>query len=265
MARLAQHLDALRASGKKALVTFVTAGDPSLEDLPTILYGLQEAGADVIELGIPFSDPIADGPTIQASSQRALDRGVTPAAVLEALDEVQLRIPVVLMGYFNPVLRMGLDAFAARASAAGASGVLMTDLTPEESDAWLAASAAEDLDSVFLVAPTSTEPRIIASCARATGFVYAVSRTGVTGTDQHQMSDAAAGLVQRIRPHTSRPIYLGFGIGTPEAAGAAARIADGVIVGSALVQRLSQGPIQFDETFSWVQSLKKYLDSAENC
>lgn len=265
MARLAAHLDALRERGEKALVTFITAGDPSLGDLGTIMRGLEEAGADVIELGIPFSDPIADGPTIQASSQRALDRGVTPTAVLDALAGVSLSIPVVLMGYVNPVLRMGEGVFAQRAQAAGASGALLTDLTPEESGPWLEAAEQNQLDTVFLVAPTSTEDRIKACCERATGFVYAVSRTGVTGADAGQMQGSAAELVQRIRPHTTRPIYLGFGVSGPESAGAAAAMADGVIVGSALVQRLSAGPAGFSETFDWVQSLKKYLKNPENC
>lgn len=229
---------ALRSRHERALVLFVTAGDPSLEQLPDILVALQGAGADVLEVGIPFSDPIADGPTIQASSQRALDRGVTPRGVLEALCRAQLQIPVVLMGYYNPMLRLGLPSFAHDAKAAGASGVIVSDLTPEEAGEWGGAARGVGLDTIFLAAPTSTDERLDAVCHATTGFVYAVSRTGVTGASQSLPSDAIT-LVDRLRARTERPICVGFGISRPEHVREVCSVADGAVIGSWLVDRLS--------------------------
>lgn len=229
----------LGARGEKALVLFVTAGDPTLEDLPAILETLVEAGADVVEIGLPFSDPIADGPTIQASSQRALERGATPGKVLEALAAIQSPSPRVLMGYYNPVLRRGLDAFAAAASAAGVSGTIISDLTPEESDPWREASRRHGLDTIFLAAPTSTEERLQRACAKATGFVYAVSRTGVTGAGNQVPADVGA-LVRRVRAHTGTPVCVGFGISTPDHVRAVCEEADGAVVGSWLVDLLAR-------------------------
>lgn len=226
------------AFSQKALVCFVTAGDPSLEDLPAVLDALQDGGADIIEVGIPFSDPIADGPVIQASSQRALDRGVTPGAVLEALSRCEVRVPVVLMGYYNPVLRMGLDTFALRAREAGASGTILSDLTPEESGDWLAASRAAGLDTVFLAAPTSTDARLDEVCRRSTGFVYAVSRTGVTGATQ--AGQDARGLVARLKARTDVPICVGFGISTVQQVREVWSYADGAVVGSYLVDLIAR-------------------------
>jgi tryptophan synthase alpha chain len=235
---LHDRFELLRERGEKALVLFVTAGDPSLEDLPGILETLQEAGADIVEVGIPYSDPIADGPTIQASSQRALDRGVTPLEVLEALRQVQLEIPVVLMGYYNPLLRLGLEPFAQAASEAGVTGTIISDLTPEEAEGWLQASRAHALDNVFLVAPTSTSERIAQVCQRASGFIYAVSRTGVTGASQDAPNEVRE-LVERIRSCTSLPICVGFGISMPEHVGLVTEVADGAVVGSWLVNLLA--------------------------
>jgi tryptophan synthase alpha chain len=229
----------LRERGEKALVLFVTAGDPSLENLPQLLLTLQEAGADVIEVGLPFSDPIADGPTIQASSQRALDRGVTPDLALQALESVKLDIPVVLMGYYNPILRMGVEQFARRARAAGASGTIVSDLIPEESGEWIRISREHGLDTIFLAAPTSTGERIAAICKHTTGFVYAVSRTGVTGAARQLGSDAAD-LVDRIRACSDLPVCVGFGISSPDHVREVCRVADGAVVGSWLVDLLDR-------------------------
>lgn len=220
--------------GRKKLVCFVTAGDPSLEDLPGILSALEEGGADLIEVGLPFSDPIADGPTIQASSQRALDRGVTPGAVLDSLAGCKVRVPIILMGYYNPILRMGLDEFARRARQAGASGTIVSDLTPEESGPWIEASQRHGLDTVFLAAPTSTDARLDEVCRRSTGFVYAVSRTGVTGAS-NQAPPEVEQLVSRIKARTQTPVYVGFGISQPAHVQAVCRFADGAVVGSFLV------------------------------
>lgn len=236
---LARRFAALRAQGEKALVVFVTAGDPSLDELPAILETLAEAGADVIEVGVPFSDPIADGPTIQASSQRALERGATPSKVLEALRGVDLDVPRVLMGYYNTVLRRGLETFAVSAAEAGVSGTIISDLTPEEAGPWRIASRAHGLDTIFLVAPTSTDARLDLACSMATGFVYAVSRTGVTGTGVEVSADVGT-LVRKVQARTETPVCVGFGISTPEHVRAVCADADGAVVGSWLVDLLAQ-------------------------
>lgn len=236
---LAATFEALHSRHEKALVLFVTAGDPSLEDLPSILEALVEGGADIIEIGVPFSDPIADGPTIQASSQRALDRGVTPTAVLAMLSQCHVPVPIVLMGYFNPILRRGLSRFAQESKAAGVCATIVSDLTPEESSDWLDESRRQGLDTIFLAAPTSTDARLDAVCARSTGFVYAVSRTGVTGA-QSEVPEDVPSLVARIQTRTRVPVCVGFGISTPEHVASVARVADGVVVGSWLVSRLAE-------------------------
>jgi tryptophan synthase alpha chain len=239
MSSIAQTFERLRAKGERAFVAFVTAGDPPLEHLPAILEMLQEAGADIIELGIPFSDPIADGPTIQASSQRALDRGVTPTAALEALSRAKLDVPVVLMGYYNPVLRRGVREFARQAKAAGASGTIISDLTPEEAHPWIDASKSEGLDNIFLVAPTSTDERVTEACRFCTGFVYAVSRTGVTGSTASVPEDVQR-LVGKIKACSGLPVCVGFGITKPEHVRTVCEVADGAVVGSWLVDLLQR-------------------------
>ena len=216
---------------------FLTAGDQPLSELPAILDALVEGGADVIEVGIPFSDPFGEGPTIQASSQRSLDNGTTPSAILDALSLWRGQVPVVTMGYYNPVLRSGLSAFALASEEAGASGTIISDLIPDESDAWCEASAAADIDTIFLVAPTSTARRIEEVAKRTTGFVYAVSRTGVTGAENQIPPDVQA-LVARIRALTDKPICVGFGISKPEHVRLVCQVADGAVVGSFLVDLL---------------------------
>lgn len=239
MSALESRFAALRERGEKALVAFVTAGDPDLDSLPSILSALEEAGADVVEIGIPFSDPIADGPTIQASSQRALDRGVTPSAILEALSRCDASVPIVLMGYMNPILRYGLATFARDASRSGASATIVSDLTPEEAGPWIEASRAVGMDNVFLVAPTSTDARLDAVCKASTGFVYAVSRTGVTGARADVPADVPS-LVSRVKSRTSLPVCVGFGISSPEQVREVCGIADGAVVGSWLVTLLAE-------------------------
>ena len=235
MTALAQKFADLRARGEKALVLFVTAGDPPLEELPAVLETLAEGGADVIEVGVPFSDPFGEGTTIQASSQRALDAGATPQAVLEAIGRSRLTVPTVTMGYYNPVLRLGLESFARKSADHGVSGTIVSDLVPDEADAWCAASDKAGLDTIFLVAPTSTDARIRDVAKRSTGFVYVVSRTGVTGAENAVPTDVAS-LVARVRALTDRPICVGFGISTPEHVRRRVfEVADGAVVGSALV------------------------------
>lgn len=241
MGRIAERFAALASRKERALVPFVLAGDPSLEDLPGILDALSTAGADVIEVGIPFSDPIADGPTIQAAGQRALDRGVTPTMVLDTLSRWRSGEgpPIVLMGYLNPILRMGFDEFATRAAASGCSGTIVSDLTPEESDEWREASRRVGLDTIFLAAPTSTDERLDIVCQNSTGFVYAISRTGVTGAAQAAPPEVSD-LVQRIKARTDRAVCVGFGISQPEQVAMVCQAADGAVVGSWLVDRLAR-------------------------
>lgn len=249
----------LASRNEKALVLFVTAGDPPLSELPAVLQLLQDAGADVIELGIPFSDPIADGPVIQASSQRALDRGTTPLAVLQALSHAKITVPVVLMTYYNPVLRVGLDRFASQAREAGASGVIVTDLTAEEADPWIAAASHAGLDRIFLAAPTSTDERLNEVCRRSTGFVYCVSRTGVTGAAESVPAEVS-GLVSRLKARTSIPVCVGFGITKPEHVRNICSVADGAVVGTWLVQLLHekwQGGEGAEEIAQQVREMKQ--------
>ncbi len=237
MSPLAQKFADLRARGEKALVLFVTAGDPPLEELPAILEALAEGGADVIEVGIPFSDPFGEGPTIQASSQRALDGGATPLRILEAISKAKLKVPTVTMGYYNPILRHGLERYAREGAAVGVSGTIVSDLVPDEADAWCAASKAAGIDTIFLVAPTSTEARIREVADRSTGFVYVVSRTGVTGAESTVPTDVTT-LVRRVRSLTDRPICVGFGVSTPDHVRMVCEVADGAVVGSALVGKI---------------------------
>jgi tryptophan synthase alpha chain len=241
--RIGEHLAARRKKGEKAFVAFVTAGDPSLQRTVEIALALETAGVDVLELGVPFSDPLADGPVIQRSSERALARGASLAAVLGVVRAIRKgsQLPLLLFSYFNPLLRYGLPRLAADARAAGVDGVLVTDLPPEEADEWLALARAAELDTVFLASPTSPEERLRRVAEASRGFIYAVSRTGVTG-EQRALSDDAAPLLARLRALTTAPIALGFGISTPEQVGSAAAVADGVVVGSALVRFLEEHP-----------------------
>ena len=243
MSRIGERFARRRAERKPAFVAFLTAGDPSLERTVDLAGELDGAGVDVLELGVPFSDPIADGPVIQRASERALARGITLAHVLDVVRRVRRRsgIPVVLFSYANPLLRYGVEKLTRDARDAGVDGVLVTDLPPEEADGWLERARACDLDTVFLAAPTSPDERLRRVAAASRGFVYAISRTGVTG-ERDALSEDARPLVARLRQLTPEPVALGFGIGTPEQVKAAAEVADGVVVGSALVRYLEEHP-----------------------
>jgi tryptophan synthase alpha chain len=241
VSRLAPRFEALRQEGRAGLVTYVMAGDPDAATTARILEGLPAAGADVIELGMPFSDPMADGPAIQASGLRALAGGMTLKGTLELVrgfrkgDDVT---PVVLMGYFNVLFSYGVEAFMRDAREAGADGVIIVDLPPEEAAEAAPQAAANGLDFIRLATPTSDDRRLPRILEGASGFLYYVSILGITGTrsvDARAVTDA----VGRIRRHTSLPIAVGFGIKTPEAAAAIARDADGVVVGSALVSAVA--------------------------
>ena len=243
---------------------YVTAGDPSPELTVEAIIRGAETGADVFEIGIPFSDPIADGPTIQAAIDRALKKGVRVATVIEMVRAIRQKtdVPIVLMTYFNPVLQYGLERFARDAKTAGADGVLLTDVPPEEAGEWIEIAKRNELATIFLLAPTSTEERIKLVAEIGTGFIYCVSRTGVTG-EREQLPEDLPELVSRIRRHTDKPIAIGFGISKPEHVAAVAQMdgADGVVVGSALVRILheefgegKQGSWQRVEEF--IKSLK---------
>ncbi len=231
----------LRSRGRRAFIPFITAGDPDLETTVRLVPELERAGSHIVELGIPFSDPLADGPTIQRSSERALRNRYRLAEYLEAVRAIrrETAIPIVLFSYYNPILQFGLEALAKEARAAGVDGVLVTDMTPEEGTDYCACLHRHGLDPIFLVAPTSSAERVasIVTCSR--GFVYVVSRAGVTGA-QERLSDTLAPTVSRVRQHTSLPVAAGFGISRPEQVRAVWKIADGAVVGSAIVARMEQ-------------------------
>lgn len=242
MARaIADAFERLRSDGKKAFIPFITAGDPDLETTIRLVPELERAGSSIVELGIPFSDPLADGPTIQRSSERALRNGYRLADHLEAIKAVrrQTNIPLVIFSYFNPLLQYGVEKFACDARLAGADGVLVTDLTPEESEDYRLCLEQHELDSIFLVAPTSSAERValITRCCR--GFVYLVSRTGVTGA-QEKLSDEVSPTLSLIRRHTSLPVAVGFGISRPEQVRVVWGAADGAVVGSAIVSEIEK-------------------------
>lgn len=240
-----------------ALICFLTAGDPSLSATEELVLQVAESGADLIELGVPFSDPVADGPSIQASSLRALHGGTTLAGVLECVARVRRKtqVPLVLMSYYNPILRYGLARFAADAVAVGVDGIIPSDLPPEEADEWLARARRQGLDTIFLLAPTSTDERIRRVAEKASGFIYCVSRTGVTGA-REALPDDLPDLVQRIRAHTEKPIAVGFGISTREQVRQVTRLADGAVVGSALVNRIGRAGGATSEIAAFVRGLK---------
>lgn len=243
MKRFAERFAALAARKEKALVAFVTAGDPLPGGTADIVCALAEGGADVIELGIPFSDPLADGPTIQAASHRALQAGMTPAGVLEAVRAVRARgveTPLVLMGAWNPTLQYGPERFARDAVAAGADGTIMTDLSPEEAGEWKRTCDAAGLATIFLLAPTSTPARMALVGKMASGFIYCVSRTGITGA-RDDIPEELPELVAQIRRYAEGlPVCVGFGVSRASQVASIAGFADGVVVGSALVSRLHE-------------------------
>src|ERR1700735_1322977 len=227
---------ALADAGELGLIAYITAGDPSLEASAKIVLDAAEAGADIIELGVPFSDPVADGPVIQRASERALRSGTTLAGVLELVRHLRTRtdVPLVLFSYFNPILQMGLEKFAEAAASAGADGVLATDLTPEEASEYRAALRHCNLDTIFLAAPTSTDERIARIADASSGFLYLVSRTGVTGT-RDVLPEGLTALPRRVRKFTILPIAVGFGISAPAHVSVLGGIADAAVVGSALM------------------------------
>jgi len=238
--RLETRFAELKAAGRGGLVTFVTAGDPDPETFFAILRGLPAAGADVIEIGMPFSDPMADGPAIQASSLRALKAGMTLRKTLELVRRFRAedqKTPVVLMGYYNPIYRMGVDAFLSEAKSAGVDGLIIVDLPPEEDDELCQPAIDAGLHWIRLATPTSDDRRLPTVLKRTSGFVYYVSIMGITGTKSASAADVGAA-VQRLRRHTQLPIAVGFGIRTAEGVAEVTAAADAAVVGSALVERV---------------------------
>lgn len=241
MSRIQSRFEELRRQGRKALVPYITAGDPKPEVTVPLMHAMVEAGADLIELGVPFSDPMADGPVIQLACERALRHNVSLRNVLDMVAEFRRQdqaTPVVLMGYLNPVETMGADRFAEQAREAGVDGVLTVDLPPEEGDTLIPALRANNLDAIFLLAPTTTEDRIRSVCAQSSGYVYYVSLKGVTGSNALDTSSVAEKLAQ-IRALTDLPVGVGFGIRDGESARAVAEVADAVIVGSVVVNTIA--------------------------
>jgi len=239
--RIARRFRELAESGEMGLVAYITAGDPSLEASEQIVLAAAEAGADVIELGVPFSDPVADGPTIQRASERALRSHTTLAGVIDLVRRLRKHtdVPLVLFSYFNPILQMGLEKFGDAAAAAGADGVLVTDVTPEEGGEYRAVMHARGLDTIFLAAPTSTDERLARIAEFSSGFLYLISRTGVTGAREALPEDLPA-LVRRVRQVTKLPLAVGFGISQPSHVSVLGGIADAAVVGSALVAEIEK-------------------------
>jgi tryptophan synthase alpha chain len=242
MGRIGERFAALKKRNRAAFIPYVTCGDPHMDASADVIRVLADSGADVIELGVPFSDPIADGPVIQRASARALAAGASMARIIDMVADLRARgvkTPFVLFGYYNPVLRFGVERLAREASAAGADGLLVADLLPEEAGDLDAACAETGLDRVYLTAPTSSDDRMRLIGEKTRGFLYAISLTGVTGA-RDQLPPELGEFVARIRAQTDKPLAVGFGISTPDMVSSVARLAEGVVVGSALVRLMEE-------------------------
>jgi tryptophan synthase alpha chain len=241
MSRIEPAFTRLRADRRTGLVTYVTAGDPSLDATANILRTLDRAGADVLEVGVPFSDPLADGPVIQRATERALAAGATLGGVLDMVAGVRdgIDAPIVIFSYANPILRLGLDTFTSRARQAGVDGVLTLDVPPEEAAEWRQRFATAGIDTIFLLSPTTADDRIRRAATLGSGFLYGISRLGVTGAREH-VADSAAELAARVRAATDLPLALGFGVSRPEHVRTIGEVADAAVVGSALVNVIAE-------------------------
>ena len=264
MNRIEETFASLKSSDRKALMPYIMAGDPDLETTAALVVELDRRGADLVELGVPFSDPIADGPTIQRAGLRALDQGTTLRDIVDTVGAIRDRsdIPIVLMTYYNPVLAYGIEDLCRDAGRAGVDGLIVPDLPPEEGAELSDACRRHRLAVVFLVAPTSTSTRIELVNRHTTGFVYCVSLTGVTGA-RGKLADGVDGFMALVRSHTDRPLGLGFGISSPEQAGEASRLADGVIVGSAIINVMEEHAGESDlirAVGEYVASLRDGID-----
>ena len=266
MSRITERFNKLKTEGRKAFIPYITAGDPDLATTESLLLALADAGADVIELGVPFSDPMADGPVIQRASERALKYPVGVAEVLPMVNRFRQHsvgrdVPIVLFTYFNPLMQFAKVNVGEKLKAAGIDGVLITDLIPEEAESFVAEMRAASIDTIFLIAPTSTDERIKLIAEHSSGFVYVVARTGVTGV-RDNVSMAVGNLVERVRQQTSLPIAVGFGISTPAQVREVYGYADAAVVGSRLVQEIennlgsSQLPYLVDRVAQLARELK---------
>ena len=257
LTRISKTFKRLKQQGKKAFVPYAMAGDPSLERTRDVVLLFEECGADIVELGVPFSDPLADGPTIQRASERALKNGVTLRKVLSFVKDLRqtTEIPLVLMTYFNLVFKYGIENFIKDAGGFGVDGVIIPDLPPDEAGGFIRLSRKSALDTIFLLAPTSTEDRIVKVTRASRGFIYYVSITGITGANL-LLDGSMDLLISNIRKYTDKPIAVGFGVSTPEEASAIARMSDGVIVGSAIVKRLYETP---GELRSYLMGLREAI------
>jgi tryptophan synthase alpha chain len=263
MSRIDAKFSALAAEGKKAFVSYVMAGDPDYETALEVVKGLPGAGVDVIELGLPFTDPMADGPTIQLAGQRALEAGMTLTRTLElarAFREGDDTTPIVLMGYYNPIYSRGVDRFLADAKEAGIDGLIVVDLPPEEDAELCLPAQAAGLNFIRLATPTTDDKRLPRVLQNTSGFVYYVSITGITGSAEAQAADVGPE-VARIKAASGLPVIVGFGVNTPEKSRAIAEVADGVVVGSAIVSKLASGA-SVPEVLAFVKSLADGAHSA---
>jgi tryptophan synthase alpha chain len=260
MSRIDAAFRDLRAQGRTGLVTYVTAGDPDIEKSRDILVRLDRAGADLLEIGVPFSDPLADGPVIQRATERAIASGTTLVKVLGIVSDIRslVNAPIIIFTYANPILRMGLDEFVHRAKKVGVDGVLTLDVPPEEAEPFRAALSTAGIDTIFLLSPTTTVDRIRRAAALGTGFLYGISRLGVTGA-RDSVAGSARALADRVRAETAMPLALGFGFSRPEHVQAISGFADAAVVGSALVSVIAkhgQSPTLLDEVERYVRWLK---------
>jgi tryptophan synthase alpha chain len=261
--RIKKKFDDLKQEGKKALVVYLTAGDPDLETTRLLIPSLQEAGVDILEIGVPFSDPTADGPIIQAASQRALLKGVTLSSILDMIESLRniCDIPIVLFGYYNPIFSYGNERFAVRAKSAGVDGILVVDLPPEESHELRQYTDPAGIDFISLIAPTTDNERIRTIAKKATGFLYYISITGVTGTAKPVIDNIISD-VERIKSTTALPLVIGFGISTPAQAADISSYADGIVIGSAfvhLVEKNIGNDNLIDIASSFIKEMKRAL------
>ncbi|APE45491.1 tryptophan synthase subunit alpha [Sulfitobacter alexandrii] len=260
MTRIDAKFAALKSQGRKAFVSYIMAGDPDYDRSLDVMRGLPGAGVDIIELGLPFTDPMADGPTIQLAGQRALEGGMTLRRTLDmaqAFREEDDETPIVLMGYYNPIYSMGVDAFLKAAATAGIDGLIIVDLPPEEDEELCLPAQAAGLNFIRLATPTTDDKRLPRVASNTSGFVYYVSITGITGSAEAEAADVAPE-VTRIQKASGLPVIVGFGVNTPEKSRAIAEVADGVVVGSAIVSRIAKG----DSTQDVLAFVKSLADGA---
>lgn len=257
MSKIEEVFKDLRVKGRKAFIPYIMAGDPDLAKTEEVILFFEEVGADIVELGIPFTDPLADGPTIQRASERALKKGITLKKVLEFVKRIRrsIKIPIVLMTYYNPIFKYGEERFVKESVQYGVNGIIVPDLPPDEATDLIRFSKREGLDTVFLLAPTSTEDRVKRVARTSSGFIYYVSITGITGS-RLQIDESLGESIKKIRKITDKPVCVGFGVSNPEEASRVSEIADGVIIGSAIVKMLDESPEGFED---FVKTLRKAI------